>query len=73
MNHEFARLTAAQQAAVRRVIAKAQSEAGQHNEFLPDGGEAYAYSGAHGTHWGVNGGEHGFCIARGIWPQGERA
>jgi len=69
MNHEFSTITASQKAAVGRVIAKARSEAGNHTEDLPDGSEAYAYSGAHGTHWGVNGGPHGFNIARGIWPK----
>jgi hypothetical protein len=31
--------------------------------------EAYAYQGDQGTHWGVNGGPSGYCIARGIWPK----
>ena len=72
MNHEFASITTAHQAAVRRVVAKASREAGLHKEPLPDGGEAYAYrGGAAGIHWGVDGQGDWSYGGRGIWPEGE--
>ena len=68
MNREFQSLIPEQQAAVNRCIERARAQSGRQMEDLPDGGEAYAYQGAHGLiHWGFNGGEeNGFCIARGV-------
>ncbi len=70
MNSEFAILTPAEQAVVRRVISlvRANPAAGQQSEALPDGGEAYAYPDSRGVCWGRNRASDGFCDARGIWP-----
>lgn len=75
MNAEFNTLTAAQQAAVRRVVGQVQasSEGGQKSEMLPNGEEAYAYPGYQGTCWGLNSAETGYNKARGVWPKGKPA
>jgi hypothetical protein len=65
MNREMELLTGEQRATVLRVIERAHAHPGRQTETLPGNEEAYAYQGAGGIHWGVNGGEHGFCIARG--------
>jgi hypothetical protein len=73
MNQEFSILTPTEQAAVRRVVSRVREDpaAGQRSEALPDGGEAYAYPGHRGIHWGHNRASDGFCDARGIWPDGQ--
>lgn len=76
MNSEFAILTAAEQAVVRRVISlvRANPAAGQQSETLPDGGDVYAYPRSDGVHWGINDAKnHGWCSARGVWPEDEPA
>jgi predicted HAD superfamily phosphohydrolase len=69
MNREMELLSPAQRAAVLRVIESAKAQPGRQMEdvsdLVSDRDEAYAYQGAGGIHWGFNGGEHGFCIARG--------
>lgn len=70
-NREFAALTEPEQAAVRRVVNLAHTEDGRQSETLSDGSEAYAYQGHQGISWGFNDVKlHGFCIARGVWPEG---
>jgi hypothetical protein len=64
---EYDKLTAAQQAAVERAIALARRSPGQHTVRVGDGSEAYASQHpSGGIGWGVNGGQHGWCLARGI-------
>jgi hypothetical protein len=61
------KLTAAQHAAVEQAIAMARQSPGQHTVRAGDGSEAYAsrHPGG-GIGWGVNGGQYGWCLARGI-------
>jgi hypothetical protein len=75
MNAEFATLTPAQQTAVKNAIRSvvANPELGPRSEMMSDGSEAYAYPDAHGTSWGINAADDGFCIARGVWPEGTPA
>lgn len=75
MNHEFNTLPPHEQQAVRRVVSRAQADpsGGHRSEMLADGGEAYAYPGVRGVHWGINAASDGFCKARGIWPKGQPA
>ena len=64
---EFKRLDTGQRAAVEQAIAAAREQGGRQAVELPGGAEAYAYRMARGRiAWGVNGGEHGFNIARGV-------
>ena len=76
-NREFNNLTPTQQTAVKNAIRSvlANPELGPRSEMMSDGSEAYAfaYPGAGGTAWGINSGDDGFCIARGIWPEGQTA
>jgi hypothetical protein len=66
MSDEMKKLDRRQRAAVARMIAKARKEPGHHSETLPDGSEAYAYSGLPRVHWGLNSGETGANVARGV-------
>lgn len=63
--HEFFYLTKTHQQNVTTVVNTARIKGEATQQF--EGGNAYAYKhGNGGIAWGVNGGEHGFCIARGI-------
>ena len=73
MNHEFTQLSPEHQAAVRRVVRLARAQPGDQRESLPGGGEAYAYRGGRGVHWGFNRASDGYCDKRGTWPAGEPA
>ncbi len=54
------------------VIAEVWNTNQPHSKTLDDGTEIYAYPHADGVAWGVNGGENGFCIKRGVrTPEGK--
>ncbi len=63
---EFARLNADQRTAVELAIGLVRKENGHASASIDDGGEAYAYPHAGGIAWGVNSGEDGCNIARGV-------
>lgn len=64
---EFNRLTPAQAASIKAVIAMARKQGGRHSLNLADGSEAYAYRhGSGGVAWGLNSGANGWNIARGV-------
>lgn len=67
MTSEFDKLSDPQRAAVTKAIARCQQSEEQVYEYLPSGGEAYAYPHTDGVAWGINGGPSGYCIARGVW------
>jgi hypothetical protein len=67
MTDEFTRLTPAQAASIKAVIAMVRKQSGRHSLNLADGSEAYAYPHAGGgISWGLNGGAQGFNVARGV-------
>jgi hypothetical protein len=72
MNREFRALNIKQKAAVERAIELTREHGDHRSVNMPDGSEAYAYPHARGIAWGVNGGENGFNIARGVWPAPSR-
>jgi hypothetical protein len=60
-------MTQIQQEAVNRGIWLCTLEGGRHVVYLNNGEEAYAYPGPGlAVCWGLNSGETGFCIARGV-------
>jgi hypothetical protein len=65
----YDKLTADQKTAVSQAIALARTSDGQHTVRVGDGSEAYASRHPNGgIGWGVNGGQYGWCLARGIEP-----
>jgi hypothetical protein len=64
---DWDKLTDEQRQAVRTAIALARDTPGQRTVRCADGSEAYAsrHPGG-GIGWGVNGGQYGWCLARGI-------
>ena len=72
LNSEFASLSSLNKSAVRDMVGTARGEEGRHTLELHTGDEAYAYQGASGkVHWGVNDGQSGHCVARGVFEAGE--
>ncbi len=63
------RLTPQQEDAIQRIIALARKHRSRQTETLADGSEVYAYPhGGGGIAWGLNAGDSGLCIIRGIRP-----
>jgi hypothetical protein len=54
------------QTALEFVIAQCRADGERHSKTLEDGTEVYAYPHRQGVAWGVNDGEHGFNVKRGI-------
>lgn len=66
MTDEFNTLAAATKAVVESVIAECRIAGKMVSRPHGENGAVYAYPKGHGEiHWGVNGGPHGFNIARG--------
>lgn len=67
MRDEYKTLDEDTQRAVDVVIKEAKTARGIVSHEYGHTGDVYAYPGqADEIHWGVNGGAHGYCIARGI-------
>ena len=65
MGFEFETLDAETKAEVMMVV-EITAEDHRARSIRWRNGDVYAHPHADGISWGVNGGEHGFCIARGI-------
>ena len=66
LDAEIAVLDEAHQIALERQITKARAEPGNHAETLDNGDTVYARQEDGAIHWGVNGGENSWNIAKGV-------